>query len=528
MRESALRAHETRAVPFDYAALTAMPGWRDGLAWPVDVTVVRTALHGRQRAFLQFLDRLTNGNERRIATLAGGRALATISALIEAALAVQGEAATGVRLEGGPPEIAWLRGEGPDAPPATPQRLGQPERPVNMPLLRRIARMREWTPLHRMPAALLAPAAVAVTHNAMLRQAAARDGRAIGFRHAQLLFPASAPPAETEAVTTLSREAAALLGDIQGLQPTIAARLLRLAEPKVTDLFAQAARDLAMLASAGNLPRELWTGSGGYYQARALGLEVLRRGGKVVRFDHGGSTGMIDMPEPLAMRELSVSSRFVVTTEGAAELCRMLDGARRNAEDRVVELVGGAGDPHFDQALRLPPKPGNGRTVYATGAIYGFRQVIPPVLRDPVYIDWQLRLAAELCRIDPDIVLRPHPEGIFRGKPHPLEAIKSTATTPFETLMAESDVFVFDYPLSTAFWTAVCSDRPIVFIDLGLAPFHPRVIPLLAERCEVVRARYDASNIPRVEPDALADALRRAKRATPDPAPFQRLLAGAV
>jgi hypothetical protein len=141
-------------------------------------------------------------------------------------------------------------------------------------------------------------------------------------------------------------------------------------------------------------------------------------------------------------------------------------------------------------------------------------------------MDWQLRLAAQLCRIDPDIVLRPHPEGIFRGKPHPLEAIKPTATAPFETLMAEADVFVFDYPLSTAFWTAMCSDRPIVFVDLGLAPFHPRVAPLLAERCHVVRASYDATNIPRIEPDALAEALHNARRQSTDAAAFRRLLAG--
>ncbi|MEE9250284.1 MAG: hypothetical protein V3U93_04055 [Alphaproteobacteria bacterium] len=73
------------------------------------------------------------------------------------------------------------------------------------------------------------------------------------------------------------------------------------------------ATDLAVLGRWRRPPRVLWFGTGGYYPARALALEVLRRGGAVTRFSHGGA-GMTDAIEPLVLGELAVSTRFVLPT----------------------------------------------------------------------------------------------------------------------------------------------------------------------------------------------------------------------
>ena len=49
----------------------------------------------------------------------------------------------------------------------------------------------------------------------------------------------------------------------------------------------------------------------------------------------------------------------------------------------------------------------------------------------------------------------------------------------------------------------VVSSLPVVFVDLGLAPFHPMIRVALEQRCRVVTVRWGADNMPRIERDAL-------------------------
>lgn len=531
VRESAARTLvQPHVVPFDIDATRRMDNWRANLSWPLAMAPLQDALTSRQRAFLESIGPLTEKDGRFIALLAAGRCLSSVSALLEAALLVQAERTTGLHVVGGPAELEWLRGVG-EVPPMTAQRLGQPgDRTIAM-FARRIARTASWTPWWRLPMTMLQPDAVAITHNAMLREAAAENGRRVAFRHGEVLFhamtrratgTAGAPAGLAEMLTTtLCAEPA--------LTETMRARLAALVRPKLGRYLDQAAADLAAIARAPRLPMRLWSGSGGNYAARALGIEVMRRGGETVRYDHGGSTGMIDGPDSLSLRETTVSTRFVVPTEAVAQLCRAQDVARPVCGFPPAEISHGTGDPHMRGAARLAPRPNGARprVIYATGALYGFRQLIPPVLHDPVYLDWQLRVAEALGALPVDVLLKPHPEGIFRGQRHPLAYAGTVTSERFEAVMASADIFVFDFALSTAFWTALCSDRPVVLLDLGLAPFHPTIREELERRCRIVTAHWDIHNIPRVEREELGQAISDAARSRPDPTRFRQLIAGA-
>lgn len=515
------RSGAMRAVPFDLAAAEAMPGWRDGLAWPQSVAPVRREMEARYRALLERTAAL-EPNLRRAAILSLGRIVSSVSALLECALLVEAERTSGIAVQGGPAELDWLRGVG-TTPPVTPQRIGQPQSATALPALRRLARTASWTPWWRLPGAVLAPEAEAVSHNTMLREAA-RDTR-VRFVQGERLLDAARRGGAARGPDM--RGVAETMTDVftSGFDPAMARRLDAIAAPKIAGHLAAASDDLAALANA-RVPRHVWSGSAGGYAARALGLEAMRRGGEAVRFDHGGAAGMLDNPDSLTLRETSASSRFVAATEAIAEICRASDRARPIPGLAQAKIAGGAGEPHFRQAKSLPRAPGGPRprAVYATGAVYGFRQIFPPVPRDTVYLDWQMRLAQMLLSLPADITLKPHPEGIFRGKVHPLTALGPSTPARFETVMAGADIFVFDFPLSTAFWTALCSDRPVVFVDLGLVSFHPQIRRMIGARCRVVTARWDENNLPVVEKGALEAAIFA--RGAPDPSPFGALLAG--
>ncbi|MGH6952864.1 MAG: hypothetical protein ACREGL_01680 [Alphaproteobacteria bacterium] len=529
-------------IPFGLAAAESMPGWRDRLVWPVPYGRLLEATHAQLTAVLVYARGLAQSAEhderaslgRDAVLLSAHELLASSRARLQAALAIDAELEAGIRLAGGPAELDWLAGrigrldDVPDA-----RELSAAQRAAARGGgLRRLARAASWSPLPRLPRAVLAPRILAVSHNALLAAEARRAPIAIGFHHAAGLLAgirASArfdsPAAAPDTMFALEHSfAGALVPDV-GLSEPVRRRLAALVTRSVRPALARAVADLAALRSARMPAWALWSGTGGYYPARALGLELLRRDGAVTRFDHGGGGGLIDSAEVIALMEYAVSSRLVVATPAQAALFRALDPERFLA--RSVEVSGGAGDPTFrvkvrPARMRRPRRP---RVLYASTALLGYRQVFPPLLPDLVYLDWQLRLAEMLAKLQIKLVCKPHPEGILKGRRHPLADLASVTDQPFETALAQADVVVWDYGSSTAFWQSLCSDRPVVLVDLGNAPRTPAGERLVRARCRVLDAQYDDRGRPSVDPEALAEAVLGAAGA-PDPAPVRALLAG--
>ncbi len=124
-----------------------------------------------------------------------------------------------------------------------------------------------------------------------------------------------------------------------------------------------------------------------------------------------------------------------------------------------------------------------------------------------VYTDWSQRLTAMLARLPSELVIKPHPMTVPAHGRHPLEAQAEVRYEPFESIMAEGDVFVCDAIFSTAFWETMCNDRPVVFIDLGNIGRNAALEPIFRRRCRVVAAHYDERNRPQVDAAELEAAV---------------------
>lgn len=519
-------------VPFDLAAIREEPDWRGTLAWPLSHTHAFAAGRTGLRAFLSFMNHLGDDKLRRVTLLAGGRIGAVGRALAEAALCVQEEARAGIRLIGGPAELDILRGEQPPAEKKSWQ-ADAPFKPMASPhwlWLRRVARTASLAPLWRVPSALLAPAVTAVSHNDLLCAVARSSSERVGFHHAESILAEARRrqnglPRRQE-VVPLAAAIADRLAGVDGLEEPYRGRLRSLLLPVVEGECAKASTDLDALATLSDVPDELWSGTGGYYPSRAIGIEAQRRGGRVTRFSHGWFAGMLEIVEPTIFTELAVSDRFIVeTTAGAAYLAaaEALSLVNRFARPEIVGVHG------YSCLSGLPldssRRPRRRNVVYATTRLRGFRQFMPPMFSDVVYLDWQFRLVEAMLKWPIDLLCKPHPEGLLRGQVHPLAAVAPTTTRRFEEVMGEADVFVFDYAQSTTFYEALCTDRPIVLIDMGNPLFAPGVQAMIARRCRVVKARFDSRNLPRIDEEELKDAVcGGGDRA--DPGEFRALLMG--
>ena len=499
--------------PFDLHAIDGAPQWRQGLVWPQaypDAARLAEALHV---ATVAAIDRLPAGEVRDIGVLMGGYALASVLPLAEAACLVDAERQTGIRLQGQAPELAYLRGEAAEQPE---RRGGRSLKAHALPrrlMLRRWARSATWTGWLRLPLTMLLPQAVAVSHNPLLCQVARRSGLRIGFAHGEALFQAARTTRPHPAVSDAGHGAVEAITrailDTLALSPDVRDRLVGLVEDQCGWFAQEAARDLAVLRDA-PLPERLWAGTGGYWPIRAISVEVLRRGGEVTRFDHGGGAGLNRYRSNWALSDLSVSSRFYVATDALASRVTASGATELVAPTGGTAVSGGYGDPHIAAVpmRRAARRAGSRRSVlYGPGPLLGFRQLVPALLPDPVALDWQLRLVAQLKTLPIDLICRPHPEGLLRNRRHPVAALIEPAKEAFEALVARTDVFVFDYVQSTTFYLALCTNRPIVLIDMGAAPYAGDVANAIATRCRVVRADYGEDNLPRLDGAALEAAV---------------------
>ena len=521
-----------RAVPYDYAAAEADAGWRERLHWPVSHAALTACLRAQLRTLLGLAGALGEG-ERTALLLCAHELMLGVRALTQAAFAVAAEPVAGLAFTGGPPELAYLRGTVATVPPPSDERSVAQRAPYRDRPLRRLVRAASWSPFARIPKAWLAPDALAVTHNPLLHAGARESSLAVGFHHADSLLvqararaPGAAPPAGR--FDGLARRVGLALAADAGLDDRIAERLARLIEARFRERLPTAHADLACLAAVACLHENLWSATGGYYPARALGLEVLRRGGAVTRFDHGGGSGLIDAAELTGLMEYAVASRVVVASAEQVAAHRAHNPGRHLCGLPGAEAVAGVGDPTFDLSpgsRRPPARGGRPRVLYASTVLLGFRQVFPPLLHDLVYLDWQLRLAHMLADLPIALTCKPHPEGMLHGRPHPLAAVARCSSRSFEDALAEADIVVWDYGSSTAFWQTLATALPVVLVDLGNCPRTALGERMVAARCRVLRPSFDARGRPLLERQALRDAVLDTP-APADPEPFRRFLLG--
>lgn len=520
-----------RSAPYDYDTAAELGAWREDLMWPVPHRLSFDNAKVALGLLLASLRPIDDPDLQDVALLSLGMVFAASLPTAEASLAVAREDSHGLRMVGAAPELAYLRGDTNELPPVRDIGIYRAAQKPPLAFARRIARTRSWTPLPRMLATLLKPDAMAISHNDLLIEAATLAK--VGFHHADSMF-----------LNVRDR-----FGDRPGIpgwqdlvEPIVAAlveayappycmgkRLRHVVAAQASAILEAASRDVAALRVARKLPQTIWAGTGGYWPSRALGIEVLRRGGEVHRFDHGGGMGLNALCELWAATEFVVSSNYMMPTPALANRVEASGVRRFLSSERGIQVSGGRGDPLHRDATRIlrTKRQSQRRVTYTPVSLLGYRQMLPPRLPDLVNLDWQLRFTELLKGLPVELTCRPHPVGLFSNRPNPLAEVISLSERVFEDLIADTDVFVFDYVQSTTFYEALCTDRPVVLIDFGLPVFEDDALAMLTARCRIVPAEFDAGNRPYVDAAKLESAICDGDDFA-DPSAFRSLLVGGV
>ena len=507
--QSTVSRGASMGVPFDLAATKQVTRWRDVLRWPLHLAVGQAAALNVADRLAEFLAVLHDQDEKDTAVLAAPVALNGAVTLGLAALAIERSSQSGIVLDGGPPEIAFLAGEVQSLDVDTPL-AGPPTVRPRWPVVRHMARTMSWTPVKRLPRAMLWSDATAVTHNPILRAYAQRQTLAIRFRQAERILEAASVPnnsAPDDAAIDLAERLVSAVLPAFALNALRTARLERLLRQRVANTLGSAQAALRALSGWRNLPGEVWMGTAGRRAARAVAVAARRRGGRITSFDHGGGVFLGQTRAGTTIREFSVVDRVVVATEAAAALGRR--GQPFHPPAVVREVLAADGDPTFK---RIPASESareyRRRVMYLPASLRGFRQFVPPTLPDVVALDWHMRLAKTLSNLAIELVVRPHPEGALPGASHPVtKLVRPMLDGRLHQVVGLIDRFVFEFPHSTAFWEALCTNRPVVWIDLGTSDLCDEVRAIVGRRCRIVKAHFDDRNRPQVDFASLEEAV---------------------
>lgn len=387
--------------------------------------------------------------------------------------------------------------------------------------LRHLARTLSWSRPSQVMANTIRPRIMAVTHNSLLMATARNSTSGVGFRQGDFLLDRARnlrPAVATDVAQQAAEYCVSATGprdfpdDIEHNRISLLLGLMR-------NLAQLAESDLASLRDE-RLPDEIWTGTFGKWSSRAVGLTVLERGGKVVSFDHGGSVATANTPARFQIVEICGGAHFSVCSPMAADITRT---ALLPPDVSSTRIIAGPGDPSF-KSVALPARPmqSKRRVVYATTIYRGDRQFHWALLPDPVYLHWQRQVLLSLKRMPIDPLFKPHPEGLLTGQANPLADIVPTSTRPFESHLADAHCLVFDYPNSTTFWKAMCSNCAVVFLDLGVGFLTSATRQMVSDRARVLQVYYDAYGMPNLNQEEFHDAIMNTRPG--DPGPFRALL----
>lgn len=252
----------------------------------------------------------------------------------------------------------------------------------------------------------------------------------------------------------------------------------------------------------------LITGTGSGYSSRLLSLQFLRRGNDVVRTSHGGDAPLFkDVLRPTI--EYPFCSTYVVNGPKSATLVEQ--SFEENLESKQAYFPSSvvAVGSRLHRSVPRPPNQHPPRRIAVISASFNRMYRITPFqkVHDVVYLDWHRRLLKELRDMGYDTVAKRHPKGHISNIPVFGDVCsEELIAAPMADIFEDVDAFVIDFPAS-AFMEAICTEKPVVLIDMGIRPMHVSVREQMVNSIAVVRASFDENNRVVVDVDEIQKGL---------------------
>ncbi len=259
-------------------------------------------------------------------------------------------------------------------------------------------------------------------------------------------------------------------------------------------------------------PNSIILGSGGNLFNRMLSVAARSFGVNVIGFIHGEP--IIYDWDKYGFLELSTVDTFLTYTNESANILRGVLDRFPPLNDNRVKIEGA--ETHIFQRIWVSERqktiPRRIKTVMLVPSAFAKNSMVGQGLAFPelTQLDWEIRIINALKKTGCKIIYKTHPDGKLGGQIDPKIFGNITVVNGrFEDLLDSADAFVFYHTRSTTLGTALCTNKPIIYIDGGWEKWLPEMREPFARRCHIVPARFDERNRLVFDEEELREAVAR-------------------
>ncbi|WP_028586178.1 hypothetical protein [Desulfocurvus vexinensis] len=260
------------------------------------------------------------------------------------------------------------------------------------------------------------------------------------------------------------------------------------------------------------LPRTILLSEVGQPLHRAIVLAARRRGTRVVGFAHGTPVGnLLELFDSYV--EFAQCDEFVCPTRAMSENFAKVHAMSPLGRLCPVTFDAVGTDRYQKLSADYRSRPPIRRVRSAMVMGYPLKAFLGPFIVEANFFSYQLEvqlhLLDQLREFDGEVIYKMHPdtegesEGIFEGR------CQRIVRTPFEQSADEAEAYIFTHIGTSTFGRAVCSNRPVILLQIEGNTWNPDVLPLLSRRCTLIPARFDERGRIRYDERMLMDALTR-------------------
>lgn len=240
----------------------------------------------------------------------------------------------------------------------------------------------------------------------------------------------------------------------------------------------------------------LLTGANGSQFSRVLSVAIRNNGGSVTTFQHG---------EPLIFNwdkydwlEFSLANNYFAYTENLAIALKNMDNEYKPLAGNSTEIHGAKTNMFYNirQKEAKKPVPDKIERVMMVPQAFTRENQVAQGFMFPalVQLDWELRIINALKKAGYKALYKKHPHGTLINQPMDFIEDAQIIYEPFDEVMDYTDAFLFYHTRSTAFGPALCTNKPIIYIDGGWEKMSEKMRTSLAKRCRIINAHFDERN----------------------------------
>lgn len=370
---------------------------------------------------------------------------------------------------------------------------------------------------------------VVITINSLIEQHAAQVAEDVKYVRSCVWFDGLKPESVVKEIGVLSKGSGSLArqGVLEAVEKAFSAggeTLPDFLARHVEELFSTlwgiySCHYKQVLAQPERVPKRLWAGNSGPRWHGMLRHATFRLDGEVVGHDHGIGGAFLKSNHKHLGDYIACSRYYTYTENCVTGLEESMESQIhfRDQKPKIVTIkqdIERTGDSKGSRQRATAPRVRTDRRDIAMYLAPGFDGGSARPLPKPTWeaqADWQQRLFNKLNNWNIDIIYKYHPE--YHESE---EALKSRYTTArilggrMEKYLQEANLIITDWPMTSAFRSAIMSDLPVIFIDLGLADFRDDAMQMLKRRCAVVEGTFDQNGRYSVEWDHLQTAIAEA------------------